>query len=81
MSTNVSPLPSIPPTNIASLYNALLKAGVVSPSSTLVGTGSANEPYKQGSEITTDQTRDAMRAYRKAVLLDKIKLTTTDILK
>ncbi|KAG6336856.1 hypothetical protein ID866_2252 [Astraeus odoratus] len=72
-----------PPANIASLYNALLKAGVVSASNTPNSPGSANHPQgRQTPELsTTDQHRDARQRYRKAVLSEKIKLTTTDILK
>ncbi|KIO12700.1 hypothetical protein M404DRAFT_993682 [Pisolithus tinctorius Marx 270] len=75
-STSTSPLPS---TNIATLYNALLKAGVVSAG----GASSTNHLHevKLPETNTAEYSRDASRAYRKAVLSEKVKLTTADILK
>ncbi|KAF9226570.1 hypothetical protein BS17DRAFT_775836 [Gyrodon lividus] len=70
--------PAIPPSSITNLFNALLKAGVVSADSTPVGTGSTNEEDRTPPP-PTGLPRDSTRAYRKAVLSEKIKLTTTDI--
>lgn len=74
--------PSAPPTNIANLYNALLKAGVVSGGNT-PSTGSISQALEHSTldDSTTDHRRNAKRIYRKAVLSEKIKLTTADILK
>lgn len=70
---------STPVNSIANLYNALLKAGVVSASGTPTGAGAsakAEEPVRPA-----DSKRDAAREYRKAVLAHKVKLTSADITK
>ncbi|KIJ70064.1 hypothetical protein HYDPIDRAFT_35501 [Hydnomerulius pinastri MD-312] len=74
-----SAVPAIAPNNLANLYSALLKAGVVSADSTPVGAGSTNQNEDQTPPPSISLTRDASRAYRKAVLSEKIQLTTTDI--
>ncbi|KAI6047416.1 hypothetical protein EDC04DRAFT_2623243 [Pisolithus marmoratus] len=71
--------PPVPPTNIATLYNALLKAGVVA-AGDASSTNHLHE-VKLPEASTTDYSRDASRLYRKTVLSEKVKLTTADILK
>ncbi|KAG9317423.1 hypothetical protein JVU11DRAFT_1622 [Chiua virens] len=75
-----STVPAIPSTNITSLYNALLKAGVVSTDSTPIGAGS-NHDEERTPPPSSSLSRDNTRAYRKAVLSERIKLTTTDIVR
>lgn len=79
-SSPLSTAPVIPPSSIAGLYNALLKAGVVSADSTPVGAGSNNDEERTPPPFNS-LSRDNTRAYRKAVLSEKIKLTTTDIVR
>lgn len=74
-----STTPAIPVNNITNLYNALLKAGVVSADSTPVGAGSNNE--ERTPPPPNSLSRDFTRAYRKAVLSEKIKLTTADVVR
>lgn len=66
--------------NLTNLYNALLKAGVVSADSTPVGAGSNNEEERTPPP-SNSLSRDSTRAYRKAVLSEKIKLTTADVVR
>jgi len=68
----------MPQNSITSLYNALLKAGVVSVDSTPVGPGSKSDEERVPA-LSNVPSRDNVRTYRKAVLSEKIKLTTTDI--
>lgn len=76
-----APVSSAPPTNIANLYNALLKAGVVSVDNK-PNTGPIHQPMEYSApNNASDQSRTAKRLYRKAVLSEKVKLTTADILK
>lgn len=75
-----STAPAIPPSSITNLYNALLKAGVVSAGSTPVGAGS-NDDEERTPPPSNSLSRDSTRAYRKAVLSEKIQLTTTDIVR
>ncbi|KAF9247315.1 hypothetical protein BU15DRAFT_39285 [Melanogaster broomeanus] len=73
--------PAIPPSSIANLYNALLKAGVMSADSVHASAGSTKTEEDQTPPPPTSPTRDSTRAYRQAVLCEKIKLTTTDIIR
>lgn len=75
-----STTPAMPVNNITNLYNALLKAGVVSADSTPVGAGSNNEEERTPPP-SKSLSRDSTRAYRKAVLSEKIKLTTADVVR
>jgi pre-mRNA cleavage complex 2 protein Pcf11 len=75
-----STAPAVPPSSITNLYNALLKAGVVSADTTPVGAGS-NIDEDRTPPPSNNLSRDNTRAYRKAVLSEKIKLTTTDIVR
>ncbi|KAG8218602.1 hypothetical protein J3R82DRAFT_4245 [Butyriboletus roseoflavus] len=79
-SSQPSTTPTIRPSSITNLYNALLKAGVVSADSTPVGAGSNNEEERTPPP-SSSLSRDSTRAYRKAVLSEKIKLTTADIVR
>lgn len=80
--TNSQPstAPAIPSSSITNLYNALLKAGVVSADCTPVGAGPSNDEERTPPP-SNSLSRDNTRAYRKAILSEKIKLTTTDIVK
>ncbi|KAF8845839.1 hypothetical protein BDN67DRAFT_961489 [Paxillus ammoniavirescens] len=78
VSSSAAAAPAMPPSSITNLFNALLKAGVVSADNTTVGAGSTNsEEYP--TPPPPGLNRDSTRAYRKAVLSENIKLTTTDI--
>ncbi|OBZ70297.1 Uncharacterized protein C4G9.04c [Grifola frondosa] len=70
---------SAPAANIASLYSALLKAGVVSATGTPTGAGATAKA--EASSQPVDSARDAARNYRKAILSHKVKLTSSDITK
>lgn len=75
--TSNAPLPRT--NSLANLFNALLKAGVVSASGTPTGAGA---PAKvEESTTLSDPVENAARQYRKAVLKHKIKLTSADITK
>ncbi|KAI0952130.1 hypothetical protein AcV7_008030 [Taiwanofungus camphoratus] len=71
--------PSGPVSNIANLYSALLKAGVVSATSTPTGAGATAKAEE--TLRSSDPVRDASRQYRKAILAQKVKLTSADITK
>ncbi|KAG6378685.1 hypothetical protein JVT61DRAFT_12956 [Boletus reticuloceps] len=75
-----STAPAMPPSSITNLYNALLKAGVVTADGTPVGAGSNNDEERTPPP-SSSLSRDNTRAYRKAILSEKIKLTTTDIIR
>lgn len=70
--------PTMPPTNIANLFNALLKAGMVSAAGT--PTGAESHKVEEPAE-PQDPKRESLREYRKAILQFKVELTTTEILK
>ncbi|OCH92929.1 hypothetical protein OBBRIDRAFT_393575 [Obba rivulosa] len=72
-----SAAPPLPVNNIANLYNALLKAGVVSASGTPTGAGATAKPEESAENV--DPARVAAREHRKKVLSQKVKLTSTDI--
>ena len=74
-SASTAPTASMP--DISGIFSALLKAGVVSASSTPTGAGSSSK-----AEVPTEPTdpeRQARRAYRKSILSTKIKLTSSDV--
>jgi pre-mRNA cleavage complex 2 protein Pcf11 len=66
--------------NIANLFNALVKAGVVSASATPTGAG-ATAQGEDSKPDDTDLEKKKSRSYRKAILAQKIKLTSADITK
>jgi pre-mRNA cleavage complex 2 protein Pcf11 len=70
-----------PSTDIAGLYSALLKAGIVAGTNTPVGTGATatSEDTVATSTSSENLSRDAARAYRKSVLSQNIRLTNADI--
>ncbi|KAI0796733.1 hypothetical protein C8Q75DRAFT_742075 [Abortiporus biennis] len=70
-----APPPSI--NNISSLYNALLKAGVVSASSTPTGAGATAKA--EAVQSNSDPVSDAAREYRKAILSCRINLNTFNV--
>ncbi|EGO02188.1 hypothetical protein SERLA73DRAFT_159205 [Serpula lacrymans var. lacrymans S7.3] len=79
-SSSSNNITGVPPTNIANLFSALLKAGVVSASGTPTGAGATAKP--EGSSVAPmDMGREASREYRKSILKHSIKLTTSDITK
>lgn len=69
-----------PPGNIANLLSTLLKAGVVSASGTPLGAG-ATAKEEDSKLPTVDLERESSRAYRESILAQKIKLTSSDILR
>lgn len=71
------PISTLAPMNsITNLYNALLKAGVVGATGTPTGAGAS---AKVEECRPSDPVRDAIRDHRKAILAQKIKLTSADI--
>ncbi|KZT12516.1 uncharacterized protein LAESUDRAFT_718777 [Laetiporus sulphureus 93-53] len=78
-STSVPAPTGTPVNNIASLYNALLKAGVVSATGTPTGAGATAKSEEKS--LSSDPIKDAAREYRKAVFSHKIKLTSAGISK
>ncbi|PCH41107.1 hypothetical protein WOLCODRAFT_137194 [Wolfiporia cocos MD-104 SS10] len=73
--TSTTPAPT---SNIADLFNALLKAGVVSANSTPASSATVK---KEESPRPADSAKDASRDYRRAILAHKVKLTSADIVK
>ncbi|KAG1892348.1 hypothetical protein F4604DRAFT_1698961 [Suillus subluteus] len=71
----------VPSTDIAGLYSALLKAGIVAGTGTPVGAGATvtSEDTVASSTTSENLSRDAARAYRKSVLSQNIRLTNVDI--
>ena len=80
--------PAVPPVeSITNIYNALLKAGVLSGSSSNTPTG-AGATAKEGtpqpapqSMNTVDLVKEADQQYRKAILAVQMKLSSTDIIR
>lgn len=72
-----------PQADIANLLSKLLKAGVVSASATPLGAGATakEEDTKQSSSENVDLERESCRAYRQAILSQKIQLTSSGITK
>ncbi|KAI0353595.1 hypothetical protein OH77DRAFT_1458232 [Trametes cingulata] len=66
-----------PVSDITNLFNALVKAGVVSSSATPTGAGATAKSEEQMPPV--DPEREAARAYRRSVLSHKVKLTSADI--
>jgi pre-mRNA cleavage complex 2 protein Pcf11 len=81
--STIPPVPSALPANsgtISSLFDALVKAGVVSATGNAASDGSgAKEGDAEPQKVDVD--RESARAYRKAILAQKIKLTSADITK
>ncbi|KAH9938216.1 uncharacterized protein B0H18DRAFT_966113 [Fomitopsis serialis] len=74
------PPPAAAPTNnISDLFNALVKAGVVSTNGTPTGAGATAKAEELSKPF--DLVKDAARHYRKTILKHKIKLTSADITK
>ena len=65
------------PGNISSLFDALVKAGVVSASGTPTGAGAT----AKAETPTTDASKDAIVDYRQAIFSAGIKLSSNDIVK
>ena len=72
-----TPQPVVP--DITNLFSALVKAGVVSATSTPQGAGSSSKPDENMPPV--DPEREASRAYRKTILSMKVKLTSSDIMR
>jgi pre-mRNA cleavage complex 2 protein Pcf11 len=67
--------------DIASLFSALVKAGVVSSNSnTPIGAG-ATSKEEENKPLDINLERESMRAYRKMILSQDVKLTSGDITK
>lgn len=66
-----------PISNITNLYNALLKAGVVSASGTPTGAGETAKAESKSDPV--DAAKLSSREYRKLILSQKIKLTSAGI--
>jgi len=64
--------------NITNLLNQILKAGVVSASSTPTGAG-ATATEGEKPLVPVDLSREPSRKYRRLVLSQKIKLTTAEL--
>jgi len=71
---------SAPISNITNLYNALLKAGVVSSSATPTGAGETAKVDESKPE-PVDAIKTTSREYRKAILSQKVKLSSAGITK
>jgi hypothetical protein len=71
---------SAPTNNIADLFNALIKAGVVSASATPTGAGAT---VKEDAVLSqpVDAVKESRRSYRKLIFSQKIKLTSADVTK
>ncbi|THH14893.1 hypothetical protein EW146_g5507 [Bondarzewia mesenterica] len=92
-----APFPSMPPTggpssvtasstvtaNISNLFEALIKAGVVSATGTPTGAGATVASQADETKHATAEGlgRDEARVYRDAVLAENIKFTSSDITK
>ena len=79
-STTTSSTVTMP--NISNLFEALLKAGVVSATGTPTGAGTtttASEVEESKPAPPEDLDRDEARAYREAILAENIKFTSADI--
>ncbi|KAJ3552195.1 hypothetical protein NM688_g4281 [Phlebia brevispora] len=72
-----APAPTALPVDVSSLFSALLKAGVVSSSSTPVGAGAT---AKDGTPVENSSV-EANADYRQEILAVNIRLTSTDIVK
>ncbi|KAF7977675.1 hypothetical protein HWV62_3124, partial [Athelia sp. TMB] len=77
-SASAPPAPAIG--NIANLWQSLLKAGVVSSTGTPTGAGETAKVEETKVEVV-DPSRLAAREYRKSILAQKMKLTSTSITK
>jgi pre-mRNA cleavage complex 2 protein Pcf11 len=66
--------------NITNLFNALVKAGVVSASATPTGAG-ATAKDDDSKPVVIDLEKQKSRSYRKLILSQKVKLTSADIMK
>jgi len=69
-----------PISNITNLYNALLKAGVVSASGTPTGAGETAK-HKESKPKPVDAAKATAREYRKSILSQKISLMSSGIAK
>ncbi|KAI0750747.1 hypothetical protein C8Q80DRAFT_1351877 [Daedaleopsis nitida] len=81
LASQAVPVPSTstapPVSDIANLFSALVKAGVVAAAGTSTPVPSSQSESSQPS----DPEHEAARAYRKFVLSNKVKLTSSDIMK
>ncbi|KAI0774211.1 hypothetical protein C8Q74DRAFT_1268922 [Fomes fomentarius] len=74
-STSAAPAPPVP--DIANLFSALVKAGVVSATGTSTGAGATSKSSE--SAQSADPERSATRTHRQFVLSHRVKLTSSDI--
>ncbi|KAK7695922.1 hypothetical protein QCA50_000561 [Cerrena zonata] len=73
-----SSAPPVPVPNISNLFNALMKAGVVSANATPTGAG---QTAKDQTPPPADSPKDALREYRKAIVSARIRLGSSDIMR
>lgn len=71
----------VPSTNIADLFNSLLKAGIVSTTGTPLGAGSSAAPNALEDAKSTDLGREATEEYERNIMSMSIALTTSDLTK
>jgi pre-mRNA cleavage complex 2 protein Pcf11 len=64
---------------ISNLFDALVKAGVVSATPSITVSGDTSK--QEGDAQPIDLERESSRTYRKSILSQVIKLTSTDITK
>ncbi|KAL0949436.1 hypothetical protein HGRIS_009494 [Hohenbuehelia grisea] len=80
--TSTDAVASIPSVNsIQNLLSTLVKAGVVSATATPPEAGSSRQHTPTAKTEEIDLAKESARTYRKALLAQKIKLTTSDITK
>ena len=77
-SAGPSTAPAVP-ANITSILSSLMKAGVLSSTSTPVGAGASGDGRE--STPTNDTVKNAAQDYRRAILSVGIRLTSADIVK
>ena len=80
MSSSVPGHSAAPISNITNLYNALLKAGVVSASATPTGAGETAK-VDESKPGPVDPAKTTSREYRRAILSQKVKLSSAGITK
>jgi pre-mRNA cleavage complex 2 protein Pcf11 len=80
-STGVTDAPPIASSSLISLFESLVKRGVVPATAAASSTGTKEGDEKQQPPQQVDPKRESRRAYRKAILAQKIKLTSADITK
>ncbi|CCM03154.1 uncharacterized protein FIBRA_05276 [Fibroporia radiculosa] len=73
--------PSAPASNIANLFNALVRTGVLSTSGTPTGAGTIAKTEEAAAPAPPDPEKEVAKVYRKTILANKLKLTSADIVR